>query len=151
MKLLKIHRGFSLVEVTLALGIASFCLIAILGLIPVGLNSTQTAMEQTQATNIISNIIADMKQKPVGSTDEVTSQRFGITVPAGPKLLYFKNGGTTTSQGDARYKVKVTFTSTSVHDDRKPITGTIWVAWPAAAADGNEQGSVSTFFALDRN
>lgn len=39
--------AFSLVEVTLALGVTGFCLIAILGLIPVGISSNQAASEQT--------------------------------------------------------------------------------------------------------
>ena len=43
------HCGFSLVEVTLALGVASVCLIAIFGLLPVGLRTNQDAIQQVAA------------------------------------------------------------------------------------------------------
>ncbi len=46
-------RAFSLVEVTLALGIVSFALLAILGLLPVGLKSAQDSSEQARATDIL--------------------------------------------------------------------------------------------------
>ena len=36
--------AFTLIEVTLALGITAFCLLAIFGLLPVGLRSNQAAV-----------------------------------------------------------------------------------------------------------
>jgi len=50
--------AFSLVEVTLAIGIVSFALIAVLGLLPVGLKSVKNANEQAGAANVL-NAIAD--------------------------------------------------------------------------------------------
>ncbi len=44
--------GFSLVELTLALGVAAFCLIAVFGLMPVGVQTNRNATSQTRATNI---------------------------------------------------------------------------------------------------
>jgi len=153
---LKSNRAFSLVEVTLALGIASFCLIAILGLIPVGLSSTQAALEQTQASNIISAIVTDMKLAPA-ATVATASPRFGIAIPAASaQMLYFKYGGdgdiNSTARAAARYQVQIIFNTTAINNRKTPLTGTIKVAWPAAAnlAQKHEQGSVSTFFALDR-
>jgi len=49
---------FSLVEVALALAITAFCLVAVFGLLPVGLNSNQASTEQTAAANIARSIIA---------------------------------------------------------------------------------------------
>lgn len=45
--------AFSLVEVTLAMGIVAFALLAILGLLPVGLKSAQDSNEQARATDIL--------------------------------------------------------------------------------------------------
>ena len=42
-------RAFSLVEVTLALGVAAFCLIAVFGLMPVGVQTNRNATSQTGA------------------------------------------------------------------------------------------------------
>src|SRR5438552_17665362 len=52
--------GFSLVEITLALGVAAFCLIAVLGLLPVALNTQQASVNQTKAHAIISQVINDL-------------------------------------------------------------------------------------------
>lgn len=49
-------NAFSLVEVALALGILSFCMIAILGLIPTGLNALKTAQEQSRAVSTLNMV-----------------------------------------------------------------------------------------------
>jgi hypothetical protein len=72
--------SFSLVEVTLALGVAGFCLIAILGLLPAGLNTNQNSTRQTTANGILSSIVADLRATPVTST---TSNLFGIPMNNG--------------------------------------------------------------------
>jgi type II secretory pathway pseudopilin PulG len=53
--------AFSLVEVTLALGVAALCLIAVLGLLPTSLKTQQTSMQQTTANQIISTIFSDLR------------------------------------------------------------------------------------------
>ena len=56
--------AFSLVEVTLALGIAAFCLIAVFGLVPVGVQTNRNATSQTAATNILSSVVRDFRARP---------------------------------------------------------------------------------------
>jgi hypothetical protein len=53
--------AFSLVEVTLALGVAGFCLIAVFGLLPVGAQINQRAISQTAATAILSDVIVAIR------------------------------------------------------------------------------------------
>ena len=60
--------AFSLVEVTLALGIAAFCLIAVFGLVPVGVQTNRNATSQTTATNILSSVVSDIRASPKGNT-----------------------------------------------------------------------------------
>src|SRR5207247_145894 len=64
----RVH-AFSLVELTLALGIAAFCLIAVFGLVPVGVQTNRNATSQTTATNILSSVISDIRASPKGSSD----------------------------------------------------------------------------------
>lgn len=59
--------GFSLVEVTLAIGIVSFGLLAVVALLPVGLNSIKQANEQAGAANVLSGIASALRS--AGSTD----------------------------------------------------------------------------------
>ncbi len=60
--------AFSLIEVTLALGIAAFCLIAVFGLIPVAALTNRNATSQTRATNIMAAAIADLRATPSTSS-----------------------------------------------------------------------------------
>src|SRR5438128_356253 len=57
------HRttGFSLVEVTLALGVAAFCLLVLLGLLPAGVKTQQSSIQQTTANQIISQIFSFLR------------------------------------------------------------------------------------------
>jgi uncharacterized protein (TIGR02598 family) len=54
------RSGFSLVEVTIAIGIVSFALVTLLGVVPVGLIATQDAMRQTARSQIIKQISSDL-------------------------------------------------------------------------------------------
>ena len=56
--------AFSLVEVTLAIGVAAFCLLAVFGLVPIGVQTNRNATSQTAATNIAAAVITDMRATP---------------------------------------------------------------------------------------
>jgi hypothetical protein len=66
--------AFSLVEVTLALGVAAFCLIAVLGLLPTSLKTQQASIQQTTANQIISTIFSFLRadvRLPPGQENKV--------------------------------------------------------------------------------
>ncbi len=56
--------AFSLIEVTLALGVCTFVVIALLGLLVVGLHSNHDSEEQIQASNFASMLITLRKASP---------------------------------------------------------------------------------------
>jgi uncharacterized protein (TIGR02598 family) len=146
-RLLFSSAAFSLVEVTLALGIAAFCLIAVFGLMPVGVQANRNATSQSAATSILSNVIADLRATPKPPAIN-TSVQYGITFGTNPPPLYFDGSGQfTTSLGtNSRYQLNVTWYGTSGlrYADVK-------VTWPAAATPANANGSVEMFAAFDRN
>ncbi len=155
---MKLHRsrntGFSLVEVTLAVGIAGFALLAIFGLLPVGINSSQAASGQTAANGILTDIVTDIEATPPGLS---TSARFGIRLPAASagssdQTLYFDSEGkpATEAAADARYRVRIDFLPTqNVSDATAPAT--LRVTWPAQASSDKAAGAVQTFVAFTRN
>src|SRR5437763_9606573 len=51
-------QAFSLVEVVLALGVVSFAIVAILGLIPTGLQTSHSSQDETRAAQIAQSILA---------------------------------------------------------------------------------------------
>jgi uncharacterized protein (TIGR02598 family) len=136
--------GFSLAEVTLALGIAAFCLVAVFGLIPVGVQTNRNATSQTAATNIVAAVVADLRATPNTIN---TSSQFAITFGTN-KTLYFDGSGqfSTSLNANSRYQLNVTWSGSSGlrYADVK-------VTWPAAATSADANGSAEMFAAFDRN
>jgi uncharacterized protein (TIGR02598 family) len=160
MRKLSAAAAFSLVEVTLALGIAAFCLIALVGIIPVGVQTNRNATSQTAATNIMAAVVADLRATP---TTTNTSSQFGITLGTCRKL-YFSSEGQAVASGactqsipvppNSRYQLNVTFSQQSP-TPTPPAVPTIYadlkVTWPAAATIANAAGSTELSAALGRN
>ena len=74
MKKLPAAGAFSLVELTLALVVAALCLIAVFGLVPVGVQTNRNATSQTAATNILSSVVSDIRASPPGQGNSAKYQ-----------------------------------------------------------------------------
>lgn len=145
-------NGFSLVEVTLALGVAAFSLIAIFGLLPIGLQTQRNATEQTAAPGILSAIAADMRATPPAAT---TSQRFNIPIPANSTsssttLFFNAEGEISADPSGSRYRVLITFSPNAAGSNAATFAA-LQLTWPAAATPENAAGAVESFIALARN
>lgn len=68
------QTGFSLVEVTLALGIAALGIIAVLGLMPQGLEMSRKTGEMTAHKQITEQIVRDLEQRNWNALAASTSQ-----------------------------------------------------------------------------
>ena len=158
--------AFSLVEVTLALGVAAICLITLLGLLPAGVKTQQTSIQQTTANQIISQIFsflrADVRLPPgqvnkvCGNTNCDWSRLHDHWRNRGlPDTLYFTNdanqvGLNGTPPANAVFRATITY--------RTPPTettalATVRVSWPAPvdpSAGGVPAGSVTTLLAVNR-
>jgi len=150
--------AFSLVEVTLALGIASFCLLVIFSLLPIGLKSNLESSEETSSTGILSQVTSDLQMTPVTIPNggAATTEQFKIPVPANPVTSdvkaasrYFSESGYdgTTVKPDSRYKVDITFLSNA--NASGAMMALVKASWPANAA--TPVGKIETLVALDRN
>lgn len=151
--------AFSLVEVTLALGVAAFTLLIIVGMLPVSLKTNQASTQQTIANSIISQVAADLRaaaRLPPGQQ----SKQFSLHPHNGgpwdptPDYIFFTDDGRptgtnqTTAPSDAIFRATITY--------RLPPTDTtsladIKVSWPAQQADMTKvAGSVEMFVAINR-
>jgi type II secretory pathway pseudopilin PulG len=153
--------AFSLVEVTLALGIAAFCLITVLALLPVTLKTQQASIQQTTANTILSQIVADLSadmRLPPGQMSKQFNLHGHWAAQGTPDILYFLKDGTfipnstnlTTPPPDSVFRATVTYL-------RPPVETTsladITVSWPAPVdplAGGVPVGKVETFAAINR-
>ncbi len=124
------HSGFSLVEVTLALGIVAFGLIAIFGLLPSGLNLVRESAEEATAVNIMGSIASRLqagKNLPSGTTPiELYYDGEGLELPSAPS-------------GEAEYLAVIGLQGTNL-----PRMATIRVFSPA----NNSSRSVETIIVL---
>jgi uncharacterized protein (TIGR02598 family) len=138
--------AFSLVELVLALGVVAFCLYAVFGLMPVGMQTNRNATSQTAATNIIAAIVADVRTTSAAAT---TSPQFAITFGTDKTLYLDASGQASTSLSpDSRYQLNIKWNSapTGLHYADLKVT------WPAQVdpAITTPSGSVETFAAFDR-
>jgi uncharacterized protein (TIGR02598 family) len=94
-------RGFSLVEVVIALGIFTFCITILLGLIPVGLKSARSVSEEGNAVHIASSIFGLWQVIPTNftaPTDRAITitnvfTNIGTVGAAGSTTNYFNDAG----------------------------------------------------------
>jgi uncharacterized protein (TIGR02598 family) len=139
------RRGFSLAELSIALGIAAFALIAIFGLLPVGVGSNNASIRQTEAVNLATGLIEDLRQAPPGAGS--LSARYQIPLNQSSAEFFISRSGESVPESAADYRVAVRLTSPA--SGRRATCGSIVLSWPAAAEAALNE--VSAFVALDRN
>jgi uncharacterized protein (TIGR02598 family) len=147
--------SFSLVEVTLALGVAAISLLVIFSLLPIGLQTNQRSIEQTASADILSAVAADLRATPPGVS---TSSQFAISIPPNPMtgstvlspLFFNSTGQLVTSAESARYRLTITFLNNG--GGAKTATfADLKVTWPAGAAVPTAQSTAEMFAAFNRN
>jgi Tfp pilus assembly protein PilV len=160
--------GFSLVELTLAIGIAAFCLIAVFGLIPVAALTNRNATSQTAATNLMAAVIADLRATPstsktslqfaipFGTNGTITTRYFDSQAQCScdsaglqkPNPLTRTCSAVWTPALQPRYRLTITWSGSSSlrYADLK-------ATWPAAVdpTTTTPSGSTEMFAAFDRN
>lgn len=83
--------AFSLVEVTIALGIVAFGLVAILGVLPVAFTTSRTSINQTRATGIMETVFAGMRAQPFTSATIGAGLLYPDANPAPPPPAFTVN------------------------------------------------------------
>jgi type II secretory pathway pseudopilin PulG len=166
--------GFSLVEVTLALGVAAICLLVLLGLLPTGVKTQQNSIQQTTANQIISQIYSFLRadvRLPPGLYKQVCpdppdpdqgcnwDQLHGhwLEVARPPDKLYFTQAGKPTGNvnassppSDAVFRAKITYNP--IPPTGSTSVANIFVSWPAPVdpTTGVPAGSVTTTISVNR-
>ena len=173
----RISAAFSLVEVALAMGVASFCLVAVLGLVPLGVSTNEAASDQATGSNILTHVLADLRATPM------TSPPGGVTASAEYKLafplhgsgastapvvlppIYFGNSvqhfSFSPTAAASRFRLTVSFLPSTANPptgsvDRTASGVSLQVSWPPSvnpndSSTGTPTGHVQIFANLDRN
>jgi len=72
--------GFSLAEIVIALGVMAFGLVAIIGVIPIGLSSGRSAVQDTRANHLAEQIFATLQVQPFTAASLATLGNSSSTV-----------------------------------------------------------------------
>jgi hypothetical protein len=95
------HAGaFSLVEITVAIGVIAFALVAILGLLPIGMKSGREAIDATR-TSLIAQDVCDRVHASMVSNDQFSQFYFGPYSKNPPlaSFFFYTSDGARTSPG----------------------------------------------------
>jgi type II secretory pathway pseudopilin PulG len=164
--------AFSLVELTLALGVAAFCLLAIFGMLPVALKTQQASIQQTTANEIISEISDELRAaarlpsgiaKKLNTADPQQNKTWTLNQHwfkiENPDWLYYTVDGEWTggispspAPSDAAFIALINYSKPPSDTTSLAI---IVVSWPATAVNtstgtGTPIGSVQAMVAVNR-
>lgn len=135
-------RGFSLVEVVLALGVVSFALVTTVALLPVGVRLSDEAESESRAVNVLSGLLADRAATPAGNASTV----YGIpalTSAATNALNIAEDWTIVANRQDARFRVEY-----KIHPPAQtPGLAKLWLraTWPAL--NTNSPSAIETLVA----
>lgn len=169
--------AFSLVEVTVALGVIGFCLLTIIGLLAVGINSTRSSTVQTSAANLLTAVTSDLEAVPnITPSYGLTTAKGTVAQPAGgrgingspiyglslpvvggattttTKFYAGDNGLTNATAATSLYQVNIWITpaNTATTPPHQETFAHVLVTWPAAAPYTTPQGYVEDVVAINR-
>lgn len=133
--------GFSLIEVVLALGIAAFVLLVIIGLLTAGTRDAKAAADRFGAHQLAKLVAAELLSS--GSNSGATPT-LGLTPPplsatngAFTTPVYFDSDGNVSTVAQARSMVTVYYFIPPANS-LLPKTANVTVTWPAQAAATNQ-------------
>ena len=100
----KIDAAFSLIEVTIAIGIVSFAFVSLLGLIPLGLNNFHCAMNSSVGSQIGQAVLNDAQQTDFSTLTGGKTTPFLMTTGSNTILYFDDQGGALPSAAGAIYQ-----------------------------------------------
>ncbi|MGD1020536.1 MAG: prepilin-type N-terminal cleavage/methylation domain-containing protein [Verrucomicrobiia bacterium] len=116
-------HGFSLIEVVIALAVISVGLIAIVGLIPQGIQSARDAGDNTLAATIVQDTLNAIRQQALTTWPPFSTQLSYYYDATGTTQL-----NTTVSTADTYYEVHLPPPQSSANGNLLTVTAIVW--WP---------------------
>ena len=130
-------NAFSLIEVVIALGLFSFCIIGIVGLLPIAANSTKSVSQESNANNIAESI-AGMWQVVPTTNIPITNSNFPMTnlyIGTNLSTNYFNEFGQQTDSNSATLRMEYRATTNSNFSNAFDVNLTFY--WPAHSTNTN--------------
>jgi len=112
----KKNLGFSLIEVTLAVGIIAFAFLQIISLMPAGLARLHSAKELTVATQIATHVTNELKQTDFTQLRQSPTVFFRYYDTSGANFPVDELGNTAPTRTDVLYVTKIELTPESAQN-----------------------------------
>jgi uncharacterized protein (TIGR02598 family) len=146
------HKAFSLIEVVIALGIFAFCIVGIVGLLPIASNAVKSVSQESNANNIAESI-AGMWQvvsftNSTNYSTNITNANFPVTnlmIRSTPlnTNYYFNDFGQETNSNSAALKMEYDARTNDTYSNAYDINLTFY--WPANAPTNSPTVNKRTF------
>lgn len=145
--MLRGKKAFSLVEITIALGLVAFSMTVILGMLPIGLQSVRESVSQQGISNIVRQIRGELSQIPFSASNG--NAAYSLASLDQQSLYYTREGLRTDAAGTHGY-----FTARIAVDDAQVPGGDtptynsnlqnvkVTISYPLEAPIANRQNEV---------
>lgn len=146
------RQGFTLVEVAMAIGIVSFCVLAILGLLPVGLSTLQDSACQQGTADVSKQISSQLQQISFNPTNAFNIQNLANTTN------FYTRDGIPTNNTAAYFRASFTVGAASLNnstvstfDTNSGQSVTVTLSYPANAPAAGQKSNIFAIFAAKQS
>ena len=136
------RHAFSLIEVVIALGIFSFCIVGIFGLLPVAMNSVQSVYNESNANNISESLAGMWEVVPTTDTNIINSD-FPLTnfyIGTNLSTNYFDDFGRQTDSLGAVLAMEYEATTKAAPFNNSFSVNMVFY-WPAGSTNTNTRNA----------
>jgi len=144
--------GFSLVEVTIALGIVAFVVVAVLGVMPLGLSTHRESKESQAATLVMSSLASRLRQAAQSDDPKRLMPEINFPAPGVSgtvEMFVDRNDHSLSADNTATsiYRARIDLRMPSNQNHTCGV-GFLQLSWPAATTNAPSTGSVEVAIAL---
>lgn len=139
--------AFSLIEVVIALGIFAFCIVGIVGLLPIAANSAKSVAQESNVNNIAESISGIWQVAPATNIS-IANSNFPMTNlyigSSNTNAIYFNEFGQQTNSNSASLRLEY-FATNLPAPNTNSYTVNMTFCWPANAPTNSPTLNRRTF------
>ena len=140
------HKAFSLIEVVIALGLFTFCIVGIVGLLPIAANSVKSISQESNANNIAESISGFWQVAPsTASTSggNFTMGNFTVGTTGNQTFYYNNDGSNVEDQTDA--SLRLVYDVQNLSNYPNTFTVNLTFTWPPNASSNSTTATTRNF------
>jgi Tfp pilus assembly protein PilV len=141
----KTSHAFSLIEVVISLGIFAFCIVGIVGLLPIAANSVKSVSLESTANNIAESIAGFWEVAPLLTSSGPNFTMGNFTIGNGTQTVNYTISGTeSSSASDAALRLNYEANSLGAANPNT-FTVNLTFTWPPNASSNSTTATTRTF------